>query len=35
MYYVEDAVEAATAAWQLGIVDQQTTVEAAAAVQRR
>lgn len=35
MYYVEDAVEAATAAWQLGLVDKDTTVEAARAVQGR
>ena len=33
MYYVEDAVEAATAAWQLGLVDKQTTAETARAVQ--
>jgi phosphatidate phosphatase APP1 len=33
IYYVEDAVEAATAAWQLGLVDKETAVEAARAVQ--
>jgi len=32
MYYVDDAAEAATAAWQLGLVDAATTSEVAAAL---
>ena len=34
MYYVEDAAEAATAAWQLGLVDKATTAEVARAMGR-
>jgi hypothetical protein len=29
MYYVENAVEAVTVAWQLGLVDQATTIAVA------
>jgi phosphatidate phosphatase APP1 len=32
MYYVADAVEAATAAWQLGLVDTETTEQVARAL---
>lgn len=35
MYYASDAAEAATAAWQLGLVDKAATIEVAAAVQER
>jgi phosphatidate phosphatase APP1 len=34
MYYVDDAAEAATAAWQLGLVDRQAIVEVTAALDR-
>jgi phosphatidate phosphatase APP1 len=35
MYYVQDAAEAATAAWQLGLIDDAGTAEVAAAIEGR
>jgi len=35
MYYVQDAAEAATAAWQLGLVDDTAIAEVVAAIQAR
>lgn len=35
MYYVDDAAEAATAAWQLGLVDKATTSEVSTALMNR
>jgi hypothetical protein len=35
MYFVQDAAEAATAAWQLGLIDDAGMAEVAAAVEGR